>query len=383
MSCTLNTETNGEKSLLFNKLLEVVKSPGMSQEEIEDNAKKEYAYLTGTTKNSAMLKMFGNYKTAYASNYEEEFQDFVDRVDDNGEPRLFFQNELNKYYFKDKYGEKVQFPFGRTGLHSSRLFTIAEIKAFTNSLANEYYANNAEFDIDTFTINNSKDIENLDEFIKGYISRVSARLLESGNTKNMALGHKLLISSENSKEWAQEVKDYFASMKININDQVVSVVEEETLQRGERFDIASFEVSSKNNINNNIKLYLSQFRSTETNMFGEFVFVPFDDIFSTLNKSLANTVEVGEENEYNLYLAKIKDLAKIKPYFEEVYEDLRHKSTDFQSQFVSAFRLHKNNFLGSEAVITKNLRTKETTLSYIVRNLSEVGSRKNNIVLRG
>jgi len=274
MSCTLNTETNGEKSLLFNKLLEVVKSPGMSQEEIEDNAKKEYAYLTGTTKNSAMLKMFGNYKTAYASNYEEEFQDFVDRVDDNGEPRLFFQNELNKYYFKDKYGEKVQFPFGRTGLHSSRLFTIAEIKAFTNSLANEYYANNAEFDIDTFTINNSKDIENLDEFIKGYISRVSARLLESGNTKNMALGHKLLISSENSKEWAQEVKDYFASMKININDQVVSVVEEETLQRGERFDIASFEVSSKNNINNNIKLYLSQFRSTETNMFGEFVFVP-------------------------------------------------------------------------------------------------------------
>ena len=106
------------------------------------------------------------------------------------------------------------------------------------------------------------------------------------------------------------------------------------------------------------------------------------NFFSTLNKSLANTVEVGEENEYNLYLAKIKDLAKIKPYFEEVYEDLRHKSTDFQSQFVSAFRLHKNNFLGSEAVITKNLRTKETTLSYIVRNLSEVGSRKNNIVLQ-
>lgn len=388
-NCNIYAKTNNAESILYKKLEEIVRVTGMSDKQVQKEALNHWNYITDEV--STFNGIFGNYEEAYKinanpENDNTEYLEFINRTDDNGEPALFFNKELNRYYFKDKYGERVLYPYGKSGLN--KLFKINDVREFVKGAALEYFNTQTSFNLDTFNFENTSVPTGLSDFIKEYISRVSKKLSKSDNFTDKINGIKLENSIDYLDTWTKEVKDYFSTLKIKHTEQDYILkgnreIEEES-PKDTLFRISSMEKSAKDNINNNIKLFLSTFKDVESgkkNIFNETVFIPFDDIFSTLNKALANITAVdnanGIEDEFELYLDKINTLSKIKPYFKKLHTELKKQNDNFKNSFVSAFRLHKNNYLGSETVVDR-----KGNVTYVIKNLSEVGSRKNNIILQ-
>lgn len=388
-NCNIYAKTNNAESILYKKLEEIVKVVGMSDNQIQKEALDHWNYITDAA--SSFSKVFGDYEEAFKINSDPandntDYLAYINRTDDNGEPRLFFNESLNRYYFKDKYGERVLYPYGKSGLN--RIFKVNDVREFVKGAALEYFSSQLAFDINTFNFENTSVPEGLSSFIKEYISKVSAKLQKSADFTDKINAIKLANSVEYLDAWVGEVKDYFATLKIKHTEQDYILKDnrelEEESPKDTLFRVSSMEKSAKDNINNNIKLFLSTFKDTENgkkNLFKETVFIPFDDIFSTLNKALANITAVddanGIEDEFELYLAKINTLSKIKPYFKTLHSELRKQDNQFKNAFVSAFRLHKNNYLGSETLVDN-----KGNVTFTIKNLSEVGSRKNNIVLQ-
>lgn len=388
-NCTINAKTNGAESILYKKLEEIVGETGMSKENVRKEALELWNYVTD--EKSHFKDMFGDYEEAYRvysdpNNDNTSYLDYIERTDENGEPLLFFNKSLNRYYFKDKFGERFLYPTGKTDL--GRLFYINDIREFVKGAALEYFISQINFNIDKFSFESTSIPEGLDIFIEDYIDKVGNKLLASNDFSDKANGFKLKQSKSYIDTWVSEVKDYFATLKIKHTEQEYILRDNKQLEeqspKDTLFRVSSMEKSAKDNINNNIKLFLSTFKDKDggkKNIFKEDVFIPFDDIFSTLNKALANVTASydsnGIEDEFQLYLDKIETLSKIKPYFKTLHNELSKQSDEFKNAFVSAFRLHKNNYLGSETVVDKKGR-----VTYAIKNYSDVGSRKNNIILQ-
>jgi len=159
----------------------------------------------------------------------------------------------------------------------------------------------------------------------------------------------------NIDEWVTEVNDFFKSLKIeNISKEEELLEQQEEDKRGNIWRQESFTYSNKDNINNKVKLFLSTIKIKEddsVNIFNDKDFINFDDIYSTLNKSLANIVATYDNNgqledPYQLYLNKILEISYRKPYFESLYDILSSSqiSNNFKNSFVAGFNLHRNNF---------------------------------------
>ena len=134
---------------------------------------------------------------------------------------------------------------------------------------------------------------------------------------------------------------------------------------------------NKDSINNNVKLFLSLFTTNELNSFNEFEFIPFNEIYGTLNRNLAGIVALDNEDIYDVFLDKVKELSKLKPYMTGLHEKLSSSaiSDDFKSQFAAAFYLAKKTYLGSERVKSADGKT-----SYNILNLTDSGSKKTTIL---
>jgi ribA/ribD-fused uncharacterized protein len=362
MSCIRLTKTNGENSLLFDKLYEITKD--------ENEANELYSYFMSPE----FILIFGNYESHYKTdmpNLSNEDKAFNARLDINGEPALFFDEVLNKYYFRDRYDEPVFYPYGKTGLSKNML--INNIKAFSRSMALTYYKNNFKFDFDNLDFNKTTTIL-LKDFVTTHLNEKASSLSNSNDIDEMLQGKTLSKTLDNVDEWVTEVKDFYNTIKTELtsNDDIVS---NDDVTKNDLMRTESFLKSNKDSVNNNIKLYISLLQNDVKNEYGEFDFIPFDDIYSTLNKTLANktyNVEKGEDI-YEVYMDQILKISQVKPYFNLVYDELSEiKSENFKNQFSSAFNLYKKNYLTSE--ISKDRKT------YVVKNLSEVGSRKNNII---
>jgi hypothetical protein len=196
-----------------------------------------------------------------------------------------------------------------------RLFYINDIREFVKGAALEYFISQINFNIDKFSFESTSIPEGLDIFIEDYIDKVGNKLLASNDFSDKANGFKLKQSKSYIDTWVSEVKDYFATLKIKHTEQEYILRNNKQLEeqspKDTLFRVSSMEKSAKDNINNNIKLFLSTFKDKDggkKNIFKEDVFIPFDDIFSTLNKALANITASydsnGIEDEFQLYLDK-------------------------------------------------------------------------------
>jgi len=372
MACSIPTITNNQPSQLYEQLLEIAHSPELTQEQVEEKARGYYNYMTDVDEESSMANKFGNFKEIYdlslKSKDDPRVIEMSKRVDDNFEPKLFHNKKLNKYYFLDKNGERTLFP-PYTGLNT--IFTTNQIKEFAKMIALDHYLSGNKMP--------------LSDFIDKEIDRISINLSKSSKLLPKIISKKLKLTKTLIPAWETEVKNFLSSLQLNLIEKQLDIptLQEEDF-RGEAWRQSSYEKSYKSNISDDIKLFLSTFKSDEKNIFGQKKYVPFDDIFATLNKVLSNTVAVpkdnGIENEFDVYMEKIQSLSSIKPYFKDVYDALSKVDKNKQRAFVSAFRLHKNNFLGSEVSVEKNRDGR--TITYSVKNLSEVGSRKSNILLQ-
>ena len=364
MKCFRRTETNNEESILFNGLYKLVKN--------EDEANILYAHF----RTPEFYKSFGDYKSNYSK--DTPLKSLTDRVDVNGEPKLEFNKSLNRYYYKDKNNEPIFYPFYNQGIRKA--FDTNDIKLFAKIVASKFFQENLDFNYDTleFTKKGNRKLRN---FLKDFLNEKIDELQNSTDLDAMLKGDALNETKEYLNEWVSEVKDYFSSLKINYKEDIdLDIAEQAEQPEGELLRKESFLKSSKDNINNNIKLFLSLVKTNELNNFNEYDFVDFDDIYSTLNSALSDTVALDNEDLYNLFTQKIKSLINVKPYFETLYRELVKGSIspEFKNQFTSAFNLFRKNYLSSE----KSVTTEEdvTKISYNVLNISEVGARKNNIL---
>jgi len=351
MSCSKKAYTNGEPSILFSKLLDIVVD--------EIKAEELYHYI-GTDQ---FKEQFGDYMT----NAEEFFKE--GRVDDNGEP--FLHEEYGEHFFIDKDGNKMPYPDVSTRLQT--YFGMNDIRTFSKSLAFAYYKELLKFDFTTFEFELKNDTSLL-EFVKRKVDEIAEELIESGDWMK---GSLLKDSNQASSEWAQRVKNFFNTIKLSYTEESITSNEEQT--RESLFRKASITKDSKNNVNNNIKLLLSILEDETLDSFGQRTFVPFDAVYSILNKELANIVPVIDSNgiledPFDLYVDKIREIAESRSLFKPLLDYLEstevQSSEIFKNQFVSAFNLHKNNFLSSRVKFDKNNR-----MTHDVMNLSNLNSK--------
>jgi len=371
MSCIRLSNTNKETSLLFNELFKITKD--------EKEADKLLAYF----RTPEFIKIFGDYIT-YHNTKEKSFEDtkfFQDKLDENNEPKLFFNKKLNKYYFLDKSNEPIFYPYKDQGIRS--VFDTNDIKRFAKIAASNFYISNIDFNYETLEFT-KKSSKHLRDFLKEFITTKSNQLQTNENPDIFVKGIALEQSAQYLNEWVNEVKDYFSSLKINYKEDDISEDEDgaregEELVPDELMRQESFLKGTKNNVNNNIKLFLSLITSEETNYFNEYEFIPFDDIYNTLNKALSNQIALETEDIFDIYLDIIKELSNVKPYFNKLHNLLSSgkisNDNNFKNQFSSAFTLYKNNYLGSETVTNK-----DGSRNTIIRNLSDVGSRKGALM---
>jgi len=376
MSCILPSLTDSTMDSLLAKDLNNV----VSEEQIEN---EHLPYFSSTE----FIDIFGDYHTAYHSETGIPVE-FKGRVyPETGEPLLKFDKALKKYYFKDKYNEKQYYPYNQTGLQG--VATTVERKELVEALALSFAKSvNLDFSVEGFSIEDN--VEGLKNHIATQLDALQAKLeREEDDFDKMLKATTVEEVKKYIPELADNIVDHFKTKNIILKEDTLTEEEEAAYEEIETKGFggrkASFLKPYKTNMLRNIKMFLSLIEDTRQNSFGMFTYVPYNDIYSTLFKILSNEVAVKNvtnenayENLYDVYVQKIKEALKVKPYLQNLVdklEDPKIATDTFKNQFVSAFYLFKNNFLGSEFAIDYNGK-----ILYKVKNLSDVGSRQSNIM---
>jgi hypothetical protein len=373
MSCTRYTpQDNTVESKLFDQLFEITKD--------ENAAEELYGYFReGVFKDMFEYKDQKGEYTLYSG---RESDSVLDRTDENNEPKLELDEVLNKTYFLDKDFERVYYPYNQ-GL--STIFEVDDIRMLTQTMALKFYEQ-LTFDFDKKTFLNLEGAR-IRTIVEDFLSTKTDELMADLDPFVRAVqGESLEVSKKYTNEWIQLVKDFYKSKGLIIKKDQIDEIETQndtdasTATRGDLFRQEAFTSSRKDTVNNNVKLWLSLLKSSEKNYYGEYDFIPFDDVYTTLNTILADIIpgeyENGEiENIYDVFKDRISRYAKFKPYLGQLHSKLDQiENPNFKYQLVNAFFLARKKFLNSDIIIKKGKYT------YDIKDISQVSSRKKGVL---
>ena len=367
MACKKITKTNESESILIKDLENIFGN--------EYKAEGAYAYF----ESDSFINEFGD----YVEGYNNADKSFYGRVDDNGEPKLFYDETAKKHYFLDKNKEKIFYPLINRGLRS--IFNYKQIDKITSRLALNYF-NKSKLNFlnfNTLTFEERGSLPNLKQFIKGEIeSKIQELRAKGGRFILQAL--VLEKSLKNLDEYVENVDLFFKENSIKR----VNILNEEGLQTEEdevkdpSFTKSSFEQDSKNSISTNVKLKLSLLEDTNDldPVWGEPTFKPFSEVYSDLINNITNQVALEGEDLFELQKEQIQRLTIKKPYLKQLlsFFDNKQFTEEDKNQFTQAFNLHGNNFLVSEVrFVTKKKEGKALTqiTSHDVMEVSKSGSK--------
>jgi len=386
MACTRQTKINKQPSILFDTLFSISNDESLAEEQLahfeSDAFKEDFAKDTSTGKVIDWVE--DSRKPIHRREINQN------RVDENGEPLLIFDNKYGKYYYLNKDNSKIYYPKAVSELNSS--YTNQAIRDITKKLALNFVKDRLSDNFNEFDF--SKKEGTIRKSINGKIRERSTELVNSGDFEQFIKGNQLLESLDNIDEWVRNVEDYFREIKLvykettDIEDQDA----EETEERGQSWGTASFEKSTKNNITANIKLSLSllQNEGTKDDLFFENEFRDFSEVYSTLSGVLTNRTAKTGEDLFETYLNEVFKLIPKKPYLAQLHEQLKKMNDYKKAEFVSAFNLHKNLYYGTVFNITseevyndnKDKIGDKFTIKHDVLNLSNVGA-KDRFVKNG
>jgi len=373
MNCKTATQTNGSESILMEKLNEIHGN--------EFKAAQAYAYFDSSSEQ--FIDEFGNYLEAYGKNDVS----FNERLDDNGEPKLFYDEVAQKHYFLDKNYNKTFYPLINRGLRG--IFSYKQIEKITSRLANNYFKkSNLNFlNIENLDADEVGKLPNLKLYVEKEIKSKIAELNTQG-IKGKLSAKSLEKSLKHIDEYVKNIDALYKKMSLKrIDTDELDTLELEGEEvKDHSFSKQSFELDGKATIPNIIKLKLSllEDKNNLDPIWNESTFVPFDDVFNTLLAELSNDVALEGEDIFQLQLEKIEKIANKKPYLKALVKDLR--SSEFtennKNQFARSFNWHLNNFLVSEIKTKLKGENNEVVKGYahIVKEISESGS-KSSIIL--
>ena len=121
MACKKITKTNKSDSKLIETLEKIFEN--------EYKAEAAYSYF----ESDDFINEFGD----YIEGYSKADKSFSGRVDDNGEPMLFYDDTAQKYFFVDKDKNNVFYPFVKRGLRS--VFNYKQTDRIVSRLALNYF----------------------------------------------------------------------------------------------------------------------------------------------------------------------------------------------------------------------------------------------------
>lgn len=368
MSCIKVTKTNGAQSILIGQLEKIHGS--------EEKAEDAYSFFEQNSE--SFIKDFGDYLDAYGKNLKS----FKGRLDENGEPKLFYNETANKYYYLNKDREEIFYPLSSKGLRG--VFDYKQIDKIVSRLANNYFKK-SKLNFNNIDFSTGEKLPNLKQYVSEEINLKITELQSSGIKGKLSA--KLLEKSLNHvDEYVEKIDALFNKMSINRVDNVEEndIVEGQDEVKDPSFVKSSFELDSKNALSSEMKIRLSLLENDQDldPIWGENTFVPFDEVHSTLLKSLSNQAPLDGEDIFDTFKSLIEREANKKTYLKSLLLNLNSKefTNNSKNQFVKAFNLHSNNFLVTEL----NEKTEEDEdgnkkpkLDISVKQISESGSKKN------
>jgi len=358
MACNIKAITNEQPSLLGETLTKIN----------AERAQEWYAYM----QQPAFLAEFGDWIADYKN---DEGKKLINpkRVDENGEPKLFLDSKYGTYYYRDSFNRKVDFPKKRSKL--KELYTPSETRKITKLLAFNFLSDRISTDFNTLDLTQKnvslrksieqklkEKIEELAQYPEDSYQRVQAELLNE--------------STAYTYEWVQNVENYFKEIDLKYLEEQPN--EEET-RTGQQWGKASFERNSKANVTSNVRLRLSLLKQYDKkdDVFYEPLLKEYDAVRSDLLEVLTGQVAVIKDGKiedlFEIYKKNIENLVEKKPYLQELVDLLNDPKVNdnLKAQFVGAFKLDRNNFIGSRIARNKN------SITYIVQELSNTGSKSS------
>jgi len=379
MSCFIEVKINGKPvvSQLQPKILEILKNnphivleqygdlkyvDELTDEQFEEVAGKNFNYF----EDPSFLGDFGDWKNS-DSNIRPE------NVYDNGEPKLHQDKNNKKYFYRNKYNDKVYFPLEQNGLNY--IYSSEEIQDGTQLLAYKLFTRNFNNDWNDLSFMNDKATK---EVIKEYME---ARIDTLRNIDYEYEADAVEDSLIYIDEWVDNVNEYFEKLGFKI-EETDSEIQDETADNSRGWSKTSHEMSPSSSVGRNIWAFLSFLPTSKSAdlVFNEYGFEDVNDIYSTLIselKDLSPTIIGGQvEDVFQTMLDKIGELAHKKPYFKELLNILNNPSLseNRKSEFTQAFNLVKNPYFVSEVDFSGKNNIKHT-----VKDVSQVNANFNSI----
>jgi len=368
MSCTTITKTNGARSILKDKLEEIYGD--------EEKALDAYSFFDSNSK--SFIDDFGDYLSAYGKNVKS----FKGRLDENGEPNLFFNETAKKYYYINKDKEEIFYPLSSKGLRG--VFMYKQLDKIVSRLANNYFRK-SKLNFNNIDLSTSEKLPNLKDYVVDEIKTKIEQLKTQGIKGKMA-ARLLEESLKYSDEYVEKIDALFKKMSIirNDNDSEETLDQAYSEDKDPSFNKASFEFDNKNALSSEMKIRLSLLEDDQDldPVWNEKTFVPFEEVNSTLLKILSNQVALEGEDIFEIFKTLIEKESNKKTYLKSLLEGLSGEdfSVDSKNQFTKAFNLHSNNFLVTEF---SDINTEDDEgnssrkISVDVKQISESGSKKS------
>ena len=368
MSCTTITKTNGAKSILKDKLEEIYGN--------EDKALDAYSFFDQNSK--SFIDDFGDYLSAYGKNIKS----FKGRLDENGEPKLFFNETAKKHYYINKDREEIFYPLSSKGLRG--VFMYKQLDKIVSRLANNYFRK-SKLNFNNLDLSTGEKLPDLKEYVIDEINDKVEQLKTQG-IKGKLAARLLEESLKYSDEYVEKIDALFKKMSIvrNDNDDEQTLDQAHSDDKDPSFNKASFEFDSKNALSSEMRIRLSLLEDDQDldPVWNEKTFVPFEEVNSTLLKILSNQVALEGEDIFEIFKSLIEKESNKKTYLKSLLEGLSNKdfSVDSKNQFTKAFNLHSNNFLVTEfsdANVEDEEGTSSRKILVDVKQISESGSKKS------
>jgi len=368
MSCIKVTKTNGAQSILIDKLEEIY----------GDEQKAENAYSFFDQSSESFINDFGDYVSAYGKN----IKGFKGRLDENGEPKLFYNETAKKYYYLNKDREEIFYPLNSKGLRG--VFNYKQIDKIVSRLANNYFKK-SKLNFNNIDFSAGEKLPDLKQYVKEEIeSKIED--LKSKGIKGKLSAKLLEKSLSHVDEYVEKIDLLFKKMSIvridNVEENDLNSEQDEI--KDPSYMKSSFELDSKSALSSEMKIRLSLLENDQDldPVWNENTFVPFNEVHSTLLKSLSDQVVLEGEDMFETFKSLIEKESNKKTYLKALLLNLSDKqfSNNSKNQFVKAFNLHSNNFLVtelSEKSTEDENGIKTPILSIAVKQISESGSKKS------
>lgn len=328
MSCIKISKTNKGESSLFNTLYNKV------ADQNEQLATFYYNWFHSK-----------QFKNLFGFDYIDYYNKGIvnDRLDSTGEPMLFYDESVKKYYFKDKNNSNVYFPFVHKGL--SNTFTGEQIKNITSRLTASYISRHLGLNFNNIDLSKIQSSPKVEDFI---VKEINKRI-EFFNNQDDKYTQSLMMEvlKDNVPELTDLVIKKFKSLAIDVDEDSNKYTEEEST-REELIGKPSFARSSKSKVSTNVKFRLSLLKNKDIkdDIWEDDTLMDFNTVYSKLQNILCNNIPLSNEFLYDIYVNKIGEYKKIFPYLEDLHQMLvNNKDENFRYEFTQAFFLAKNTFL--------------------------------------